>query len=153
MIDAAQMEETVIPASNISNKMGLIADVICLMLDSQVYLVDTLYDIKKNLVAPIFKDQALVMVRDEKIVAYCSWAFLSDEAQAKYIKDSNSLDITDWNSGSNIWLVDVVCPYGDSVKLLGYTKRLAKIFGFNGNRIKYKLYKDAKTFKIGEVKL
>lgn len=150
---AISQEEAIIPASNIENKMGLIADVICLMLDSQVYLVDSLYDIKKNLVAPIFKDQALIMVRGDKVVAYCSWAFLSDEAEARYIENSNSLEITDWTSGENIWLIDVVSPYGDAVKLLNYTKRLSEVFGFKGSRLRFKNYKDAQTFKLGEVKL
>lgn len=151
--DTIQLQEVVIPASSIDNKMGLIADIICLMLDSQVYLVDTLYDIKKNLIAPIFQDQALVMIRDEKVIAYCSWAFLSEEAEKKYLQNSNSLEITDWTSGKNIWLIDVVSPYGDAVKLLDYTKKLGKVLGLEGNKIKYKMYKDAKTFKIGEVKL
>lgn len=153
-VDAvSETQQMIIPASNVDNKMGLIADVICLMLDSVVYLPDTLYDIKKNLVGAIFKDQALIMIQDSKVVAYVSWAFLSPEVEKKYIKNSNSLDVMDWNSGDNLWLVDVVSPYGDTVQLLNYTKHLAKAIGYKGKTIKFKSYKTADNFQIREVKL
>lgn len=153
-VDAiAEKQQMIIPASNIENKMGLIADVICLMLDSVVYLPDTLYDIKKSLVGAIFKDQALIMVEDGKVVAYVSWAFLSADIEKKYIKDSNCLDVMDWNSGNSLWLVDVVAPYGNTVQLLNYTKHLAKAIGYKGKTIKFKSYKTADNFQIREVKL
>ena len=140
-------------ASDIQDKMSLISRVICLMLDSDVYLPDTLYNIKKQLIGPIFQDQALIMVRDGKVVAYCSWAFLTEEAEKRYIADSNSLQVTDWKGGDRVWLVDVIAPFNDGTRLLNATRKLGQKLGHTGKKIKFKSYKTARSFDIREVRL
>ena len=149
----AQNNEIVILAGDIGDKMSVIARIITLMLESEVYLVDTLYHIKKNLIGAVMNDQAMLLARDGKIIAYASWAFLSPEAEAKYVKDTNSLDVVDWTSGDRIWLVDVIAPYGDSVLLLNHIRKLGARRGYKGTTIKFKSYKTADSYQIREVKL
>lgn len=143
--------EAIIMAKDISDKMTLVGRVITLMMDSDIYLVDTLMDLKKMLVAPIFTDQAMIMVKDGKITGYCSWAFLSDEAEKRYIADSNSLEVLDWNSGDNFWLIDVITPFDNGTALLNEARKMAKRRGHGGKKIKFKRYKDRKNFQVREV--
>lgn len=150
---AVKTDIEVILAQKVTDKMTLIGRVITLMLDSSVYLVDTLYDIKKNLIGPIYKDQALILVRKGKVVAYCSWAFLNEETEQRYIDDSNSLEVSDWNAGDRIWLVDVVAPFGDARHLLRAVRDIGELKGLKGQTIKFKSYEDANTFQIREVTL
>ncbi|MCE8510972.1 toxin-activating lysine-acyltransferase [Ruegeria pomeroyi] len=44
-------------------------------------------------------------------VAYCSWAFLNEDVEKKYILNTNSLEHTDWNSGSRLWFIDWISPF------------------------------------------
>lgn len=143
--------QAIIMAKDVSDKMTLVGRVITLMLDSDVYLVDTLLDLKKNIVAPVFTDQAMLMVTNGKVTGYCSWAFLSDEVEKKYIEDSNSLDVLDWNSGDNFWLIDVVTPFDNGTALLNEARKMAKRRGLDGKKIKFKRYKDRKNFQVREV--
>ena len=140
-------------ADDITDKMALIGRAITLMLDSHIYLPDTLYIIKKNLVSPVFKNQALIGIRDGKVVGYLSWAFLSEEAEARYIADSNCLDIPDWNSGDRIWLIDVVAPLGDAGAMLAEVRKQADLHGLRGKKVKFKKYDENNEFQIREVRL
>jgi cytolysin-activating lysine-acyltransferase len=143
--------EAIIMAKDVSDKMTLVGRVITLMLDSEIYLVDTLFDIKKNIVAPVFTDQAMIMISDGKVTGYCSWAFLSDEVEKKYIADSNSLEVVDWKSGENFWLIDVITPFDNGTALLNEARKMAKRRGLGGKKIKFKRYKDRKNFQVREV--
>ena len=143
--------EAIIMAKDVSDKMTLVGRVITLMLDSEVYLVDTLQDIKKNIVPPVFTDQAMLMFKDGKVTGYCSWAFLSDEAEKRYIADSNSLEVLDWNSGDNFWLIDVITPFDNGTALLNEARKMAKRRGLGGKKIKFKRYRDRKNFQVREV--
>ena len=154
MID--KVKETtakIVFAETITDKMTLMGRAITLMLDSSIYLPDTLYAIKKNLIGPIFKNQALIGIRDGKVVGYLSWAFLSADAESRYIADSNCLELTDWNSGDRVWLIDVVAPFGDAGMMLSEIRKQADLHGFSGQTVKFKKYDNNNKFQIREVKL
>jgi cytolysin-activating lysine-acyltransferase len=145
--------EAIIMAKDIGDKMTLVGRVITLMMDSEIYLNDTLLDIKRNITAPIFVDQAMIMVANGKVTGYCSWAFLSDEVEKKYIANSNSLEVADWQSGENIWLIDTITPFDNGTALLNEARKVAKRRGLGGKTLKFKRYKDWKNFQVREVTL
>lgn len=48
-----------------------------------------------------------------KPVAYLTWAFLSDQVSARMERDAiNVLHLSEWNEGLNLWVLDLVAPYG-----------------------------------------
>jgi hemolysin-activating ACP:hemolysin acyltransferase len=145
--------ETIVPASSVADKMSLVGRVITLMLDSEAYQSSSLYHIKKLLIAPIFKDQALIVVKDQKVIAYLSWAFLNEDAEQRFIA-GQGLEITDWLSGDNIWLIDVISPFVDPRFLLNYTRALGEVVGHKGKTIKFRRYNpETQQFDVREVKL
>ncbi len=50
-------------------------------------------------------------------IAWCSWANLSLENEAKYIMDANSLVADDWISGDRKWFIDWIAPFGHTREL------------------------------------
>lgn len=48
---------------------------------------------------------------------YISWAFLSDEAQRGYIDGTRKIWPSDWDSGNNAWVIDVVSREGGTARL------------------------------------
>jgi hemolysin-activating ACP:hemolysin acyltransferase len=44
----------------------------------------------------------------DEVIAFTNWAFLSDEAQNRFIL-TGKIITKDWNSGNNVWHVDTIC--------------------------------------------
>lgn len=64
---------------------------------------------------------------------YASYAFLSDEAERGFIQGTRKLQQTDWISGENLWLVDVINFGGPLLRILQQMKRQHP-----GKRVKFR---------------
>lgn len=64
-----------------------------------------------------------------RVLGYCTWAFLRPEAADLILGDAGQApDLDDWNAGPDLWLVDVVAPFGQVRALLrGARARLAAV--------------------------
>jgi hemolysin-activating ACP:hemolysin acyltransferase len=52
-------------------------------------------------------------------VAFATWAFVTDEvAQLLQSDPKYRLDLSEWNEGDQLWLVDFVAPFGDARNLI-----------------------------------
>jgi len=56
--------------------------------------------------------QYRILERGGMPVAYCAWAWLSTEAEARYVLEPGRLDPADWRSGDRLWFIDWVAPFG-----------------------------------------
>lgn len=52
-----------------------------------------------------------ILERDGTPCAYCSWAWLTLEAEAKFVLNPNSLEPEDWIGGDRLWFVDWIGPF------------------------------------------
>lgn len=73
------------------------------------------------LLPPILLGQIQIIERDAMPVAYCSWAWLSEEAEIRYMIHPSEIRVEDWNGGDRLWFADWVAPFGaaDSWQLRG----------------------------------
>jgi cytolysin-activating lysine-acyltransferase len=52
-------------------------------------------------------------------VAFATWAFVTDEVAQTMLADPNyRMDISEWNEGDQLWLVDFVAPFGEARNLV-----------------------------------
>ena len=52
-------------------------------------------------------------------VAFATWAFVTDEVAQSLLGDPNyCMDISEWNEGDQLWLVDFVAPFGEARNLV-----------------------------------
>jgi len=52
-------------------------------------------------------------------VAFATWAFVTDEVAQMLLADPNyCMDISEWNEGDQLWLVDLVAPSGEARNLV-----------------------------------
>jgi cytolysin-activating lysine-acyltransferase len=56
-------------------------------------------------------------------IAYVSWAFLDDDAETRLKSGIKRLRPTDWKSGPNAWLIDIIAPFGGTEKALQELKQ------------------------------
>ena len=51
-------------------------------------------------------------------VAFATWAFVTDETAQTLLSDPDyCMDISEWNEGDQLWLVDFVAPFGEARNL------------------------------------
>ncbi|WP_372389190.1 toxin-activating lysine-acyltransferase [Xanthomonas axonopodis] len=68
-------------------------------------------------------------------VAYATWAYLSPEfAARRWSGDPPYLHVSEWNEGSELWLVDFVAPFGNAREL---SRLLRKKFTAEHERVNY----------------
>src|SRR5690349_6056327 len=65
------------------------------------------------LLPPIILDQCKLYTRDEIPWAFCTWAFVSDEIDARLRSPIPKIAPHEWKSGTHPWLIDVAAPFGD----------------------------------------
>lgn len=67
-----------------------------------------------TLLLPAIKNRQFVLVSQSgRAIFYLSWANLSLDAESRYVSNSALLmPQEDWNSGSRMWVLDWVAPFG-----------------------------------------
>lgn len=65
----------------------------------------------RNLIPPVSLGQFEILEKDGLPVAYVSWAFLSPEAELRYINSPSQIKLEDWTSGDRMWFIDYVSPF------------------------------------------
>ena len=60
-------------------------------------------------------------------VAYCSWAHMDLEAEARYVVKPTNLRLADWISGDRIWFVDWISPF-EKKYTWALQRRMKKMF-------------------------
>jgi cytolysin-activating lysine-acyltransferase len=82
-------------------------------------------DMDWQLLPPVVLDQCQLFTRNEIPVAFITWAFVSDQVDARLRSGIARLAPHEWNSGTHVWLIDAVSPFGsadDMVTTLRQTK-------------------------------
>ena len=84
----------------------------------------SLRGIRRLIIPPLKLGQYRIYEDQEVPLCFANWAMLSDIASEGFRNRTRLLEAEDWNSGDNLWLVIVVCPFGGVRKAI---KRLEKI--------------------------
>ena len=102
-----------------------------------------------NFILPpiVYNQYILVQHEDGFPAAYCSWAFLNDAAELNYIANSSHIEPNDWNTGSNIWIVDFISPFGSA-----YTKKVFNSLKENFSDTIISAIRVKKPSKTGRIK-
>ena len=76
-----------------------------------------------SLILPAIQTQQYILLLDEqKPVAYAAWAALDEAREALYLQSANSLlTQADWCCGDRYWITDFVAPFGHARALRRHT--------------------------------
>ncbi len=75
-------------------------------------------ELEWRVMPPLILEQSKVYLREGAPAAFVSWARLSDAVAQRYQSAPHQLTMSDWNSGSQIWLIDMVAPFGGAQEIL-----------------------------------
>jgi cytolysin-activating lysine-acyltransferase len=67
----------------------------------------SLKEIFYHIYPSIVLEQYKLHVDDDGLYGFRNWAFLSEEAEKKYL-ETRELEFDDWNSGDRVWVIDTI---------------------------------------------
>ena len=83
-----------------------------------------LHTLSAALLPAIKTRQFIIASENDQPVFFMSWANLSEEAEARYLNTHQLLmKPEDWHSGSRIWIIDWVAPFGHTKKMKQFLAR------------------------------
>ncbi|MEH6477293.1 MAG: toxin-activating lysine-acyltransferase, partial [Sneathiella sp.] len=83
-----------------------------LMMHSRPHKHLFITDMEWAIEPPISLNQCYFWHRGHVPVGFASWAYLSDDAEARMLRGVRKLGPADWKSGDNLWLMDLIVPFG-----------------------------------------
>lgn len=105
-------------ADRVLSKIPLLGPVAWLMLQQSTGRHTLLGELEWRVMPPLMLDQAKFYLNGAAPVAYASWAMLDNSAAERYRRAPHQLTAKDWNSGNQIWLIDVLTPFGGASDVL-----------------------------------
>jgi len=105
-------------AQKMLKRLPMLGPVTWLMMAGAATRHTLLSELEWRVMPPLMLGQAKLYLREETPVAFASWARLSAAAAERYRMAPHHLAPTDWNSGEQLWLVDVLVPYGGAQDVL-----------------------------------
>jgi cytolysin-activating lysine-acyltransferase len=78
----------------------------------------SLSDLEWRVMPALVLEQAKLFMREGMPLAFVSWARLSDDAALRFRTPAHRLAQADWQSGGQVWLVDVFTPFGGAAELI-----------------------------------
>ncbi len=69
-------------------------------------------DLEWALMPPVLLRQFSMVRQNDRLAAFVSWASVSDEVNARLKQGVTRLKPADWRSGSHLWIIDVIAPFG-----------------------------------------
>jgi len=102
-----------------------IGDVVLLCLLSRKHNYFTLCDLERLVIPPIKLGQYRIFYSPERAIGAALWAFVSDDVASRLSQAGTQLTYPEWTSGHNLWLVDLIAPFGDGEAMLNDLKATA----------------------------
>lgn len=62
----------------------------------------------------IILDQCRLYTRSQIPFAFVTWALVNDDVHARLMSGTPKIAPHEWQGGSNVWLIDIVTPFGQS---------------------------------------
>jgi len=95
-----------------AEKVAVFGHAVWLMVQSAAHKHLFLTDMEWLVLPPIALNQFRIWRQNNMPVAFASWAYLSDDAEARIKQNIKKLAPIDWKSGEHLWLIDMVAPFG-----------------------------------------
>ena len=105
-------------AQKVISKIPLLGPITWLMMQQAGSRHTLISELEWRVLPALMLDQAKLYLKDEAPVAFVSWARLNDAAAQRYKTAPHQLTMNDWASGDQVWLVDVLTPFGGAQDVL-----------------------------------
>ena len=116
----------------ISNSEAL-GKIVWLMGHSRQHHVYRVQDCFRVMIPAIASQNFRIWEGKKHPLGFMTWAWLNEENHQKYLKGQKIIESHDFKGGDNLWLIDIVCPFGDVRSLMSEgRKHLTDLYGKRG---------------------
>ncbi len=99
-------------------KLPLLGPVAWLMMQQAHTKHTLLSELEWRVIPPLMHEQCKLFMRNDAPLAFVSWGKFSKEVANRYRTPPHQLSFGDWTSGDDIWVVDVIAPFGGVTHLM-----------------------------------
>lgn len=117
-------------------RTSMIGAVVDLMSRSQQHRRFTIRDVMRVLVPPIETGQCYMYRQDGKMRGFVSWAWFADDVERSFVAGTRLIQPSDWQSGTNLWLIDFIAPHGHAKRIVQHLSR--SFPGQSGKALRYR---------------
>ncbi len=75
-------------------------------------------DLEWLLLPPLVNKQCKLYMKNEYPISFASWAFLNEATEKRLFENGGRLRPDDWICGRNLWIIDIVAPFGGIENML-----------------------------------
>ncbi|KJK22738.1 RTX toxin-activating protein C [Burkholderiaceae bacterium 16] len=112
-------------AQRVIKKIPLLGPVSWLLMNNAPTRHIFFADLEWRVMPPLILEQAKLYMKGEMPTAFVTWAYLSDTIAERFAKPPYHLAPGDWKSGDNLFLIDLIAPYGGAKDVLDDLKQTA----------------------------
>ena len=99
-------------------RLPAMGPVIMLYMQSSHRRFQFISDLEWLLLPPLVGGQCKLYMKKEYPISFISWGFLDEEAEKRLFHNGGKLRPEDWKSGKNLWIIDIVAPFGGVENML-----------------------------------
>ena len=124
------------------NNSEALGRMVWLMGHSRHHVAYKISDIYRLILPAIANYQFRVWDGDNNPQGFMIWAWLTDEASSEYEKGNSNITGQDFVGGTNLWIVEVIMPFGNVRAMLSESRKyLISLYG-KGTQIKFRRTKN-----------
>lgn len=105
-------------AQRVAGKLPLLGAVGWLMMQQTATRHTLLSELEWRVMPALVLEQAKLYMREDSPIAYVSWATLSEPVAQRYATAPHQLTASDWQSGDQVWIVDLFVPFGGAQEVM-----------------------------------
>jgi len=99
-------------------RFQILGEVTFLLSASPLHQKALIGSIGKNIIPPLELNQLRIYKKGSYPVGFVSWAYFSDEIEARFISTPTELEMPDWKSGDNLFFIEFVAPFGHAKSII-----------------------------------
>lgn len=99
-------------------KFQLLGEVTFLLSASPLHQQAYISNVTGNILPAIELNQFRIYRKQDYPVGFVAWAYFSDETEQRFITGPMQLQPEDWRSGSNLFFVEFVAPFGHTRQIV-----------------------------------
>lgn len=117
-----------------------------LMSHSDLHSEWTALDVYHWIMPPVALGQYVLFKEAGRPVAMATWAFVDDEVHRVLRSNERPLHPAEWQGGKNIWVMDLIAPFGHARRIVRELRNVAVRDGLENMTVHWKRrYMKART--------
>lgn len=123
-------EQDLANAQQVLGKLPILGPAMWLYAKDPVRRYTFIAETDYTIMPPIILDQCRLYTRSQIPFAFVTWAKVNDEVHQRLLLGTPKIAPHEWQGGKNIWLIDIVTPFGQSQEIINEALSL-----FSGQRV------------------